>query len=523
MSDLPINTGSAGSRTAPVNREIELTLHVDAKGLDHIARQYDFLPSAERDRHPRQDRHQRTTYFDTSDLALFKTGVALRLREESGRITQTLKTVNAATVADSAAVAVRQEWDWPITGTGPVPALLDADGLGVLVPQTIRDRLEPLFHTTIRRRSWIMHPDALTSVEVALDQGETVLRNNQIAVAEVELELKEGRVAHLFGLALAIHAITPVRIATESKAELGFRLASSRPCQAVAPTNISLSPLTTVAEAFRYSVRDAIRLLLANQPCVLRNSDPAGLAAVSHALRRIDSAIHLFRPVLAGPQASELQGRLKEIRRVINHALAWDCLQTAIQTEPEGLRQAVRQAAINPMEAARAALIDPRHTETILQLAFWIEDGRWLTDSDDATRKLLDQPLNALSAQWLTMAADRVRKLGKRLDGRKNRKKLHRRLTQLFDARSLMSGLVPASGGTSMNEQTAATLAEVLEITSVADQLRQLLAGTPLAQNRAGRRAANRLNREFARDGDHARKALPALWRLVRRPVPPGP
>ncbi len=94
-------------------REVELKLHVAPADLARVAALPSVLEQAEG---AATVRHLRTVYFDTPDLRLFAQGVALRVRRDGDRFTQTLKTVNSATSSDSAGVAVRREWDWPVAG-----------------------------------------------------------------------------------------------------------------------------------------------------------------------------------------------------------------------------------------------------------------------------------------------------------------------------------------------------------------------------------------------------------------------
>lgn len=375
--------------------EVELKLHVQPGDLARLAA----LPLlTERAEGVPVTCRLRTVYFDTPDLRLYGRGIALRLRHDGTRRVQGLKTVAADPQGDAAAIAVRREWEWPVSGDAPDLARLDAEGAGALVPADARDELVPIFATDFTRTAVLLRLDAQTSVEVAIDDGAIAAGRGDERISEVELELKSGHIGRLFTLAQELHRTVPLRIGLESKAELGYRMVSGRAPGPVATEPPVLSPLSTVAEAFRHIVRHGLRQILANEPCVLAGGDAGGLHQIRVALRRLRTALRLFAPLLAPAEAARLEHEIRWLSRRLRPARAWDVL-AAVLPDPAfapALAETHRPAA----ERAVAALRDPRCTALLLALGVWLEEGHWHAAAE---RGRLDAPMATLATPWLTM------------------------------------------------------------------------------------------------------------------------
>jgi len=442
---MPVTTPPAAAPPASGAREVELKLHVDARDLPRMLA----LPAlAGRAEGPAVTRAVRTVYYDTPDRHLYARGVALRVRHEDGARVQSVKTMTADAAGDSAAIAVRQEWESPLAGHAPDFALLDATGAGLLIPAEARGALGVLFETDLRRTTLNVRLDGLTTVEVAVDEGRVLAGGKTEAISEVELELKSGRASRLFELALALQDAVPVRIGTESKAEVGYRLVNGRtPAPALAEP-LALSPVTTVAEAFRHIVRHALRHLLANEACALAGGDAEGLHQIRVALRRLRTALRLFGPVVGEPDAAALRRDLRRLANRLQPARAWDVVLAALLASDapataESLIGAVHDARRAPLDKAVAVIRAPRCTGLVLRVAAWLEDGRWHADA--AARARLDQPMSHLAGPWLAALHARAGKAGKGLEGldAAGRERLRRRLRRLRYAAEFFRGLYP--------------------------------------------------------------------------------
>ncbi|KAA0682287.1 CYTH and CHAD domain-containing protein [Roseomonas genomospecies 6] len=530
MSSAPQNAASPGASAAvSAVREVEMKLLLDPRDLARVPDLPALKAAAEG---APAVRRLRTVYYDTPDRRLFAGGVALRVRQDGDRFVQTLKTINAASPGDSAAVVIRKEWDWAIPTASPDMAPLDSEGVAALVPEEARKALVPLFTTEFRRTTLLVRPDALTSIEVAVDEGRIIAGTACALISEVELELKSGRVGRLFDLALTLQRSVPVRIGTESKAEVGYRLVTGRLPAPALPEPLGLSPVTTVAEAYRHIVRHGLRLLLANEACALAGGDVEGLHQMRVALRRLRTAIRLFRPLTGQPDACRAGNGIRWFSRQLGPARDWDVLLwhgiepfAATAKAPAdtlaALAAAVREARRAPAEAAVEAIQSPRCAGLILALGSWLEEGAWQSGAAAEIRAQLDRPMAELSGPWL--AAQHAKalkagalKAGRGLDGADaaTRDRLRRRLRKLRHTVEFFRGLYAETATVPFIAALDALLG-ALDAEHDAAVARDLLRGLS-ADQPEHRPAADATARWLAKQADKRRKALPGLWKTFR-------
>ncbi|MEA1674965.1 CYTH domain-containing protein [Nitrospirillum sp. BR 11163] len=530
---------------------------------------------------PPAHRHQVTTYYDTPDLALAAHGLALRVRRQGGQRVQTVKTW--ASDAGTAAAAGRREWEWqlPVEGDGPDIGLLPA-GIFNLLTSAQWAQVAPRFATDIERTALLLHPDPRTSVELALDQGEVRLsmpnapetgpgEETTWPVAEVELELKGGRVAALFEVAAALHHHAPLRITTGSKADAGLRLLTGKPAAAVPAQPAALTPVTTVAEGFRHATRHALGHLLENATVLLESGDAQALREMAAASRRLDTAMRLLRlamtlPPAAGsapfaktaanPHAEAADGlrrRLIPLRALLEAARGWDRLAERAAQLPDrkgapGLskrqRLALDHAATQARRRVMKHLRGAGHTALVLDLAAWIEGGGWASPA-------LDQPLRTVAPRLLAELQDKVARAIDRLEllappapGAKNAmpqpkappavdalERLRRRAQRLYDTAEVCRGLYPVTAAkpkaakgvkTAAPKRPAADplapltrLHAAITAPVLARQAAQLVA--QLAKVTGPKARSTRLLSRLAQEEALALAKLPATWRGYSR------
>jgi triphosphatase len=388
-------------------REIELKLAVPDGELGAILQHKAFRASGA----GQERRHEITTYFDTRDQALARSGVSLRVRDTNGRRVQTLKADSRAGVA-----ADRAEWEWPIDRAKPDLGLLAQTPIAERLPRRLD--LRAVLVTDIERTVRMLEPEQGTIVEAALDQGTIIAGKARQAVRELELELRQGDAAPLFRLALELHAAAPLTIESQSKAARGYRLAGGPPPTASKGGAVVLRRTTSGAEALRAIVNAQLGHLLANQPAAL-SGDAEAVHQMRVAIRRLRAALTLFEPLLQPNTASCFQAALRRVGQVFGEARDWDVF--VLQVLPDALSDVgaehwcdlLRDPATARREAAHVhfaeEVLAPPFTALVLGLAAWIADADRLGDA------ALRRPIEALYPRLLDRLAGKVGRRGRRI------------------------------------------------------------------------------------------------------------
>ena len=125
---------------------VEFELKLIARPED-LAALYDSPIIAEHACDRPSDRRLKTTYYDTTDQALHREGMALSVRREGRAFVQTLKAVTL-----DGGPSRRREWEAPVPTMAPIPSMI-ADRLPEAPHAALAaNGLLPIFTTTFRRR-----------------------------------------------------------------------------------------------------------------------------------------------------------------------------------------------------------------------------------------------------------------------------------------------------------------------------------------------------------------------------------
>ena len=369
-------------------------------------------------------------YVDTPDLQLCRHQAGLRVRQVDGRWVQTLKA--GGTV--SGGLHSRHEWEAEVPGPQPDLAALDA-AIGrkqpiraLLRQDAIRDALRPVFTTRIERTVWQLRTPQGDQIECVLDQGviesgadgaDGAIRS--VAVSEIELELKQGQAASLFDVALALLQEVPLQLGHMSKAERGYRLAAPQPLRAVKAQPLALDAAMSVEQAFLAIAGNCLEQVSGNQDGVAAGADVESVHQMRVGLRRLRSALGMFKSLLVLPDA--LKGELEWLGGALGEARDWDVLvgNTLAQLDGEAaadaaaLAEAAHAQARLKHELAAQAVTSARYTACMLGLQRWLQARAWRDSCSARQLRRLDAHVSPFARATLRKDQRRLLKRGKRL------------------------------------------------------------------------------------------------------------
>jgi triphosphatase len=397
-----------------------------------------------------------TAYFDSKDGAVRRAGFSLRVRRAGGRHVQTVKHKPAG----AAGLFVRREWEHEVAGLGldrealaktPLQRRLDAAGTGALVPQ-VRSRF--------RRTAWLVAHKG-SRVEVVLDEGIVAGGGAQAPLCELELELKAGKPRALFALAQEIGAAVRLRLGVLSKAERGYALAEKILGDAARAEPVALAAPLSEGDGFRAVAQACLRHYRLNEIVLLARRDADALHQARIALRRLRSALSLFRVTVRGKDYQELRDEIGWLSGQLGDARNLDVLlagETGL-AEDDPARGRLAKARARAYGRVEAALASERVRALMLRLALWIEAGAW------RFRERASRDMAGLAADQLERWWRRVRRHGAKLGGAgaEDRHRLRLDVKKLRYAAEFLAGLATTRPQRARRDRFIAALRDLQE------------------------------------------------------------
>ncbi len=348
-----------------------------------------------------------TAYFDTKDGIVRHAGYSLRVRKAGGRHVQAVKHKPAA----AAGLFRRREWETEVPGFALDDAALAKTPLGKLLEAQEAGPLKLQVRSRFRRTTWLITRRE-SVIEVVLDEGKITAGKAETPLCELELELKSGKPRALFALAGEIGAALPLRLGVLSKAERGYALAERALGRAARAEPVVLPVPVSEGAAFRAVAQACLRHYRLNEMVLLAQRDADALHQARIALRRLRSALSLFRPTVRGKDYHELREELGWLAGQLGDARNLDVLlagEERLRAE-EIVRERLLKARAKAYDRVEAAFGSERVRTLMLRLSLWIEAGAWRF-RDRARRDLADLAAGQLNRQWR-----RVKRQSDRLD-----------------------------------------------------------------------------------------------------------
>lgn len=346
-----------------MGRELELKLEIEPTQAERLRS----LPII--DGSP-QVKRLTSIYFDTPKGRLRRSGWVLRVRRHGDAWLQTVKKA-----AHGAGLFDREEWEAEVNGPDPELRALEATPLKQLIKPSQFRHLGPVFRTDVERTTWTLRVDG-AAMELSFDQGDVSAGPLSAPISEVELELKDGDVGKLFSTAKRIARRIPIRLAVQSKSERGRRLAVGMRDGPAKATQIDLHADAAIDDAFATIVTACLRHFRLNEPLLVRDREMEALHQLRVAVRRLRTALWLFKPVTKGPEHKRLNDELVSLTRELGAARNIDViLATMAQGDPaRGQLEKDRRQLYGKIVRK---LDSQKFCNFIFDILAWAHAGKW--------------------------------------------------------------------------------------------------------------------------------------------------
>jgi inorganic triphosphatase YgiF len=346
-----------------MSRERELKLEIDPAAAEKLRSHPAFAGS------PRVGR-QISVYFDTPKGKLRRQGWTLRVRQHDEGWTQTIKRAG-----DSAGLFDREEWESPIMGLQPEFRAIEETPLRELVGARQFARLVPLFRSDVERTSWLIERGG-AQIEASYDEGLIEAGDRSEPVHELELELTGGETGQLFAIARQIARRLPVRLGVRSKSERGFELATKQKSQSTKAPQVEIDPQASVADGFTLIVAACLKHFRLNEPRLVRDRDAEAMHQLRVAIRRLRTALWLFRPGIRDGGYQAINNKLRGLTRELGVARNIDVILSSM-SEGDPARPHLERER-ERLYARILKMLDTRQFRLfMLELLAWTETGEW--------------------------------------------------------------------------------------------------------------------------------------------------
>ncbi len=374
-------------------------------------------------------------------------GFSLRVREVGGAWVQTVK-------SEAQGVAARGEWETPLPDAGLDLKAAARTPLGDVL-KGLRGELGPLFVTRVARGKRIIRQGA-ARVEAAIDQGVVEAGGHTTAICELELELKDGAPQALFDLARRLSDAAPLRLSFETKSQRGYRLLDRQGVgEALKGDPPRLKRDMTARDAFQAIAASALRQWVGNAAILRAARRPEALHQMRVALRRLRTALKLFEAAVSDDAYPKLIAQLKWLAGELDQGRDIDVLIDETfrpaaerfhdQTGLASLGERLLKARTRAYDRALGALDSPRYLTLVLDMAAWIDCGRWARRDEPQFAAKADAPIQDLAGEGLDRLRRQIKRRGKglkRLDAA-SRHRLRIRAKRLRYAVEFFGGLYP--------------------------------------------------------------------------------
>jgi triphosphatase len=398
----------------------------------------------------------RRIYFDTADLDLSRSGIALRLRRDGRRWVQTAK-LSATLVAGLSSL---REVECPVHGANlDLGRIDDTQALEAIRRAASGKPLVPIFETVIRRRLWMVDLSG-TRAEIAIDAGEVVAGGRRAEIREVEAEFKDGDPAGLFAIAGELFPDGGATPSDQSKAARGYRLVETGSADQTPAPRLARNPRIAAElaaeEAAREILFECIGQIAANMAVVRFGRQPEGPHQLRVGLRRLRSAMALLDQVIGCAQADWLRrearwlsgevAAVRDLDALINDIILPSARFHVGEKSLLPLALALSNLREGRLDVLRRTLAGKRVQDLVLGLLCLAHARGWRRATGNEPGQEAQRPIAEISETALDHVWRRVRKRARDIEALdiEARHELRKELKKLRYAIEFLGGQFPA-------------------------------------------------------------------------------
>lgn len=286
--------------------------------------------------------------------------------------------------------------------------------------KSFRRAVKPVFTTSVQRSTHAISRNGAT-LELAVDEARVEAGPATGRFCELELELLSGHRATLYEVAHRLVEAIPLHVGVLSKAERGYALLAAESDHPVKADTVRLSADMSAADGLRVVAQSCIRHFRRNEGLVVEHRSAKALHQARVALRRLRSALSLFKSIV--PDREPIKQELRWLSAPLGNARNHDVLLKRIEGGAPEDKADGTEALVRALHAARehayddvmTALQSVRGRRLMLTLVEWLDLGSWTRPDADEAQAALDMPLDVFAAGVLDDRYRKVKKRGKRL------------------------------------------------------------------------------------------------------------
>ncbi|MEJ0070164.1 MAG: CHAD domain-containing protein [Pseudomonadota bacterium] len=314
-------------------------------------------------------RRTRTVYYDTADFALRQRRLSVH--------------VNQASKAPGGAAEPTPPSDTPLD----LDQVADPALRGALSELPSDSPLQAMFDSTIERTTRLLRPSDDSRIRFELEVGTLRGAAGELVISRVDLGLESGSPRRLFDFVRELQRSLPMRLSTQTDAERGYSLVAGVVPRALRAATIEIDPEMTIDAALERVIRACLDHLVGNETAVLEARLPEGVHQMRVAMRRLRSALSLFRKLLPEAQDRWIRDETRWLAGVLGDARDWDVflsetLAPALAAFPdhpgfERLRGLAEAERVEAYDRVLVALRAERYAVLLVELRAWLEASGW--------------------------------------------------------------------------------------------------------------------------------------------------